>query len=119
MPKNLAHLALPHTHRLLQIIGVALYRLYFHPLAKYPGPFWAKLTQWPEAQSSWRGRRHLDLHAMHEKYGKLGLNTSVEKSLDADHWKGDIVRFAPNSLAFRTPGAIQDIYTDRKANVIK
>ncbi|KAK5050762.1 hypothetical protein LTR84_003321 [Exophiala bonariae] len=85
---------------ILYIIGVALYRLYFHPLAKYPGPFWAKLTQWPEAQSSWRGRRHLDLHAMHEKYG-------------------DVVRLAPNSLAFRTPGAIHDIYTDRNANVIK
>lgn len=58
------------THIVSQIIGVAIYRLYFHPLAKYPGPFWAKLTEWHEARSTWRGRRHLDIHAMHEKYGK-------------------------------------------------
>lgn len=29
------------------------------------------------------------------------------------------MRLAPNSLAFRTPGAVRDIYTDRSANVIK
>lgn len=72
-------------HVLSQIIGVAVYRLYFHPLAKYPGPFWAKLTQWPEAQSSWRGRRHLDLHAMHEKYGRHKLEYLSGSDFDTDH----------------------------------
>ncbi|KIW17554.1 hypothetical protein PV08_04748 [Exophiala spinifera] len=84
----------------LYFTGLAVFRIYFHPLAKYPGPLLAKVTQWPEARSAFRGRRFLDLHLMHEKYG-------------------DVVRFAPNSLSFRTVGALQDIYTDRRANVIK
>lgn len=25
---------------------LAAYRVFFHPLAKHPGPFWAKLTDW-------------------------------------------------------------------------
>ena len=33
--------------------------------------------------------------------------------------EGDIVRFSPNKLSFRTAGALHDIYTDRRANVIK
>lgn len=39
--------------------------------------------------------------------------------IEAELWTGDIVRFGPDSLSFRTPGAVHDIYTDRKANVIK
>ncbi|EXJ75692.1 uncharacterized protein A1O5_00199 [Cladophialophora psammophila CBS 110553] len=81
-------------------IGLSIYRLYFHPLAKYPGPLLWKLTQWPEAKSAWSGRRHLDLQLLHEKYG-------------------DIVRIAPEKLSFRTAQALYDIYTDRKANMVK
>ncbi|KAH0836078.1 hypothetical protein AYO21_02719 [Fonsecaea monophora] len=81
-------------------IGLAIYRLYFHPLAKYPGPLLWKLTQWCETRSAWKGRRHIDLHLIHEQYG-------------------DIVRFGPDKLSFRTAQALYDIYTDRKANVIK
>lgn len=66
---------LPCAYVVQQIIGIAIYRLYFHPLARYPGPFWAKLTQWHEARSTWRGRRHLDIHAMHEKYGRPKINS--------------------------------------------
>ena len=33
--------------------------------------------------------------------------------------EGDIVRFSPNKLSFRTTGALHDIYTDRRANVVK
>lgn len=32
---------------------------------------------------------------------------------------GDVVRIAPNKLAFNTPQALNDIYTDRKANMVK
>ncbi|OAL19048.1 hypothetical protein AYO20_11695 [Fonsecaea nubica] len=81
-------------------IGLAIYRLYFHPLAKYPGPLLWKLTQWCETRSAWKGRRHIDLHLIHEQYG-------------------DIVRFGPDKLSFRTAQALYDIYTDRKANMIK
>ena len=46
-----------------------------------------------------RGDRHIDLQRAHQKYG-------------------DIVRTSPDSLSFRSPTAVHDIY-NRKANVIK
>ncbi|KIX95989.1 uncharacterized protein Z520_08244 [Fonsecaea multimorphosa CBS 102226] len=82
------------------LFGLAIYRLYLHPLAKYPGPLLWRLTQWPEARSAWSGRRHIDLQLLHEQYG-------------------DVVRFGPDKLSFRTAQALYDIYTDRKANMIK
>ncbi|KAJ9602559.1 hypothetical protein H2200_013102 [Cladophialophora chaetospira] len=81
-------------------IGLVTYRLFFHPLAKYPGPLLWKITQWPEARSAWSGRRHVDLQLLHEQYG-------------------DVVRFGADKLSFRTAQALNDIYTDRRANVIK
>lgn len=34
-------------------------------------------------------------------------------------FQGDVVRFGPDKLSFRTAGAIRDIYADRNANMIK
>ena len=83
-----------------KFFGLAVFRVYFHPLSKYPGPLLWKLTQWTEAKSAWEGRRHVDLQLMHEKYG-------------------NVVRIGPNKLSFNTASAVKDIYTDRKANMIK
>lgn len=43
---------------------------------------------------------HIDLHLAHEKYG-------------------DIVRFGPDRLSFRSAEGVHDIYGDRKVNVMK
>lgn len=33
-----------HPQSLVYLLGVAIYNLYFHPLAKYPGPFLARIS---------------------------------------------------------------------------
>jgi hypothetical protein len=54
----------------LLMLGVILYRMTLHPLAKYPGPFFAKFTDLYLAYHAWRGDRHLIFWQAHENYGK-------------------------------------------------
>lgn len=83
----------------LYIFAITIHRLYFHPLAKYPGPFLAKLTDLYSTYHAWKGDRHLEFWRCHEKYGP-------------------IVRFGPNSLSFNSNTALKDVY-GHKANVRK
>ena len=59
----------------LQLILIAIYRLTFHPLARYPGPFLAKITDWHQVYHAWKGDRHLEFWRTHEKYGLSCLST--------------------------------------------
>lgn len=78
--------------RLPQILYTIFYTLYFHPLAKYPGPLLAKFTTLYGAYHGWRGDIHLDMAACHERFG-------------------DYVRYGPNSLLFNTTDALKEIYS--------
>ncbi len=56
---------------LLYLVGLAIYRLYFSPIAKFPGPKLAALTLWYEA---WYdivkgGQYTFEIGRMHETYG--------------------------------------------------
>lgn len=68
----------------------AVYRRYFHPLAKYPGPFICSITRLWKVRSVYRGHTELDFIGLHKRYGK-------------------IVRVAPNELSFSSPTAARDI----------
>ncbi|KAJ2991900.1 hypothetical protein NUW58_g2355 [Xylaria curta] len=76
---------------LCSFVGWCVYSLYFHPLAKYPGPKLAAITQvWP----IWvwlSGRYPSIIQNAHRKYG-------------------NVVRVAPNELSFNTIQAYRDIY---------
>ncbi|KAL5343586.1 cytochrome P450 [Aspergillus crustosus] len=78
-------------------IGSAIYNLWFSPLSKYPGPFFAKVSSLPDFFWSISGDRHLWLARNHEVYG-------------------DVIRYRPDGLLFRTPRAYRDIFNN-KANV--
>ncbi|KAG9513580.1 hypothetical protein KCV07_g8699, partial [Aureobasidium melanogenum] len=84
---------------ILYLIAVSIYRLYFHPLSKYPGPRTAALSDWYAAFLVGRGDLHLHIRQWHVQYGP-------------------IIRTGPNSLCFNTATSMHEIY-GRQANVLK
>ncbi|OIW22978.1 putative cytochrome P450 monooxygenase [Coniochaeta ligniaria NRRL 30616] len=72
-------------------IAHAIYNLYFHPLAKFPGPFLHRASRLPFIYRMLRGTLPTDVLAFHERYGT-------------------VVRLAPNELAFASHQAWRDIY---------
>ena len=65
----------------LVALGVGLvaggyYRIYLHPLAKFPGPKLAALSHWYEAYYDVfkKGRYIFEIEHMHQKYGKHSIS---------------------------------------------
>lgn len=56
------------------LLGLAIYRLYFSPIAKFPGPKLAALTLWYEFYYDVvkRGKYTWEIEKMHQKYGTAG-----------------------------------------------
>ncbi|KOC17618.1 hypothetical protein AFLA70_712g000361 [Aspergillus flavus AF70] len=76
------------------------YRLYLHPLSKYPGPRLAAISSLYRAyHQTWRdGRLVEQLTHLHEIYGP-------------------VVRITPNTLHFRNPQAFHDIFSPQNKTV--
>lgn len=55
---------------LFYVIGMVVYRLVFHPLAKYPGPLLGRITDWYSVIRSAAGDRHIHFLELHKKHGK-------------------------------------------------
>ncbi|KAF4454251.1 hypothetical protein F53441_3251 [Fusarium austroafricanum] len=72
-------------------IGTIIYRLFFHPLANFPGPKLAACSELWYLRVWISGRYFLQMDEVHRKYG-------------------DVVRIATNELSFRSPVALRDIY---------
>jgi hypothetical protein len=73
------------------IAGYAIYNLFFHPLAKFPGPKWWAVSRIPYALSLRRGRWMHRVKDFHDKYGH-------------------IVRVAPDELTFTDGATWKDVY---------
>lgn len=79
---------------LCYVVAICIYRLFFHPLAKFPGPKFNAVSALPGIYSLLRGRLPLDNKLLHDKYGS-------------------VVRVSPNELAFNSGQAWEDIYGHR------
>lgn len=79
----------------LYALGFVAYQLWFHPLAKYPGPFLGRITNLHSAYYAWRGCGHLHIVQCHEKYGPY-------------------VRIAPGRLLVNSTTGIKTIYSYSK-----
>ncbi|CAI7666032.1 unnamed protein product [Penicillium manginii] len=71
--------------------GWIVYTRVFHPLARFPGPFWASVSRAWIVRSVIRGNPHETQRLLHARYGH-------------------IVRIAPNELSISDPEAIKIIY---------
>ena len=55
------------------VLGLVIYRLYFHPLAKFPGPKYAAISRWHEYYHEVvrKGQFTFEIQEYHRKYGAL------------------------------------------------
>lgn len=59
------------------VLAIVVYRLHFHPLSRYPGPFWARITSFPSYWHTLRQDRHIWLWRLQEEYGKCRRSPSL------------------------------------------
>lgn len=78
--------------------SIAIYRLSYHPLRKYPGPVLGKLSKFHFSYICGTGNSHRYLEALHRKYG-------------------DIVRYGPNELSFINPEDVTFIHGAQSFNI--
>ncbi|OAG38725.1 hypothetical protein AYO21_07078 [Fonsecaea monophora] len=81
---------------LVYYASLAIYNIYFHPLAHYPGPILAR------ASHLWRLKGYL--------YG-----TEAHDILEAHNKYGGVVRLAPDELSYVSPIAWKQIYGHKTA----
>lgn len=81
------------------VLAIVVYRLHFHPLSRYPGPFWARITSFPSYWHTLRQDRHIWLWRLQEEYGPT-------------------FRYRPDSILVNTPSAYAQIFGP-KGNVKK
>src|SRR5699024_903351 len=72
-------------------VVLVIYRLNFHPLARFPGPRRCAISSLPSIYSLLRGRLGFDNKKLHDKYGP-------------------VVRVSPNELSFNSAQSWEDIY---------
>lgn len=76
---------------LIQRLWIFVYRIFFHPLAKYPGPTAAKITSLYMTAFAATGKATYKRYDLHRKYGS-------------------VIRTGPNELCFADLHSIKDIY---------
>jgi hypothetical protein len=91
-------------------IASAVYLCLFHHYADIPGPFWAKVTRLWLATQVLHGNIDKKQRELHRKYGRMDFLLSNTQILDLIHFKGRVVRIAPNEVSISDPEALKTIY---------
>lgn len=72
------------------VVWTVIYSCTLHPLAQYPGPWWAHITRIPYWIAAMKGEQPKLMKGLHEKYGH-------------------VIRFSPHELSYTEPQAWKDI----------
>ncbi|CAG8957266.1 hypothetical protein HYFRA_00010688 [Hymenoscyphus fraxineus] len=75
----------------VSVLSLAVYRRWLHPLAAYPGPFLASISNVWKFYHYMKGNLHVVEQNLHHQYGP-------------------ILRTGPNTLSFSDPAAFESIY---------
>lgn len=75
----------------LGVVGYVVYQVYFHPLARFPGPFLASVTDLWQVYQFLTLRQPYNLTELHAKYGQF-------------------VRYGPDKLSITAEDAVPTIY---------
>lgn len=81
---------------IISLVSHTVYNLYFHPLSKFPGPWYAGISEFFFAYTIVSGSGYLTMRDLHEKYG-------------------EVVRVAPGELSYSSANSWKDIYMQRKS----
>jgi hypothetical protein len=57
-----------------KIVAQIVYYRFFHPLRKFPGPFWPSVTRLWIGWHCWRQTELETIYRLHEQYGQLPLS---------------------------------------------
>ena len=94
---------------LLWIIGTIIYRIFFHPLASFSGPFWGKFSEYDSWGSMLKLDRSLKHHRLLKQYGSpLRMSTNTLVFADAKSWN-DI--YGQSSEPCLKHGGLYDVLT--------
>ncbi|KAI9805289.1 MAG: hypothetical protein M1833_005742 [Piccolia ochrophora] len=77
-------------------VGQALFNIFLHPLARFPGPLGAAATSW------WKVYHEL-----------LKDESVIHKYIELHKHYGDTIRVGPNELHFRSSSAYNEIYNSQ------
>ncbi|KAK5196121.1 hypothetical protein LTR99_008070 [Exophiala xenobiotica] len=108
---SLALLTIASATIIIYVFIISIYRLYFHPIAHFPGPKLAGLTRWYEFYYELvkKGQMTFHIQELHKKYGPIVRVTPNELHvLDSDYFEelyvksGKLDKYAPFSARFGT-----------------
>jgi hypothetical protein len=112
--ENLWKLCIPPSALfILYVVGLGIYRLYFSPLAAYPGPKLAALSNWYEFY--WdvirQGQFTFHIQRLHLQYGKSLLSSTCQREFSFEINTGPIIRITPTELHIDEPGYYETLYS--------
>ncbi|KAK7699900.1 hypothetical protein SLS64_011331 [Diaporthe eres] len=87
----------------------AVYNVYFHPLARVPGPFLAKISDLWHAYHVSTGTRHILLGELHKTYGKT--SSLAWFAVEAQPRLGPLIRLGPNTVSVNTDDGLQKVFS--------